>query len=340
MLCIQVWSELSQIRDREGNYDGAVQAMEQAKTMQRQLPHAQQMVRHSAALNDLFAKLYSELDEATLKRWASVELASPQQPSGIAHLIGFPRSGTTLLEQVLDAHPKILSAPERAVFSKSIFPAMCLAGGRQVISADVLNSLSVERLSRQRDRYLRCHRAIHGQAWDGRIHLDKNPNHMSLVAGLFRLFPESRFIVALRDPRDVVVSAYLRYLPLSEFSAAFLSWENTCAMYVHEMKIWLRMRQLLPDHWLEVAYEDVVKDFEPQVRSVVRFLDLDWDTSVANYRQRTSQRLINSPSHAEARLPIYAHAAGRWRNYEKYLQPLVDALAPFIEAFGYDRGLP
>ncbi len=336
MLHVRAWSELCQIRDRQGDYLGAIDAIERAKAILRGFPRAAEMSRQAAALNDAFARLYSELDETLLARWATLELPQEDHSAGIAHLLGFPRSGTTLLEQVLDAHPKILSAPERAIFSKQIFPAICQVDGRQVISLEALKSTSPDVLIRERNRYLGCHQEVHGQALKRRVHLDKNPNHTSLMAGLFRLFPESRFIFALRDPRDVVVSAYLRYFPLSEFSASFLTWGSTCSLYAHEMNVWLRMRHLMNDNWIEVRYEDTVKDVQQQSRRVFRFLGLNWDEAVKDYRDHTRQKVINSPSHAEARQPVYTHAIGRWKNYQRYVEPYLERLEPFVQTFAYD----
>jgi hypothetical protein len=155
------------------------------------------------------------------------------------------------------------------------------------------------------------------------------------MAGLYRLFPESRFVFALRDPRDVVVSAYLRYFPLNEFSAGFLTWGSTCLLYAHEMSVWLRMRRMMKDNWIEVRYEDSVEDIEQQATRVFKFLGLHSETAVTKYRDKMTDKVINSPSHAEARQSIYRHAIGRWKNYQKHLEPYLGRLEPFVDALGY-----
>ena len=156
------------------------------------------------------------------------------------------------------------------------------------------------------------------------------------MAGLFRLFPESKFIVALRDPRDLLVSCYLHWFPLTEFSAAFLTPGSTCQVYAFEMSVWLKMKELLNGGWQEVRYEDTIADLPGQARRTLGFLGLPWDESVLKYRERLQSRRVNSPTHQAVRQPIYQHAAGRWRNYEKQLGPYFERLQPFLKAFKYE----
>jgi tetratricopeptide (TPR) repeat protein len=335
MLLVQAWGELCQLRDRQGDYDGAVAAIEKAKTILRQVPEAQRLSKQALVNNEVLRQLYAELDAATLVEWKALDLPPDPRVSGVAHLLGFPRSGTTLLEQVLDAHPGLADSPERVVFSRDIFRAMYRPTGAERLTLDALRAIPRERLVAQRKRYLDYMEAALGEPLGGRVHLDKNPNHTSLIVGLYRLFPESKFLVALRDPRDVVVSAYLRNFNLTEFSASFLTWGGTCLMYGFEMGTWLRLRDVMTGNWLEVKYEDTVTDLEAQARRAMTFLGLPWDESVLRYRERSTGKVVNSPTRNEVREPVYARAMGRWRNYEKYLAPYLERLEPYVRALGY-----
>jgi hypothetical protein len=142
--------------------------------------------------------------------------------------------------------------------------------------------------------------------------------------------------VSLRDPRDVVVSAYLRTFNLTEFSACFLTWGGSCMIYGFEMGVWLRLRELMEGNWLEVRYEDTVKDLPGEARRVLDFLGLPWDEAVTRYRERGRGKVVNSPTHEAVREPVYSRAVGRWRHYEKYIEPYLDRLRPFVQALGYD----
>ena len=335
MLLVQVWGELCQLRDRQGDYDGAVAAIETAKGILRPMPEARRLARHALANNDVLGQLYTDLTRATLDAWAAADLPPDPRCGGIAHLLGFPRSGTTLLEQVLGAHPQLVDSPERPIFSRDIFRTMYAPTGSGRPDLATLSAIPREQLVRQRTRYLDYMEAALGEPIAGRVHLDKNPNHTSLMAGLFRLFPESRFIVALRDPRDVLVSVYLRNFNLTEFSACFLTWGSSCLIYGFEMTVWLRMREMLQDNWLEVRYEDVVQDLEGQARRTLSFLGLEWDPAVLRYLELSPQKVVNSPSHDTVRQPVHGQAVGRWRHYARHIEPYLDRLKPFLSAFGY-----
>lgn len=328
---IHAWSELALVRDQQDDYDQSMHAIERAKALLRDIPLAQQQAKRAVAVSHAFQKLYSQIDAATIQAWSEGHLCDTGL-AGVAHLTGFPRSGTTLLEQVLDAHPVIHAASERAVFTKAIFPAMCRNG--PPLSLEAIQNCSLEQLNVLRLRYVQWHESIAGSELAGKVHLDKNPNHTSLLVGLYRLFPESKIVFALRDPRDVIVSTYLRFFSLSEFSASYLTWETTCALYAHEMNVWLKIRSLLPENWIEVKYEDTVFDLETTARKVTAHLGVDWDPQVLNYRA-DSGKFVYSPTHAEVRKPVYRSSVGRWRNYRQFLEPYLDRLEPFVNAFGY-----
>lgn len=335
LLLVQAWGELCQIRDRQEDYAGAVAAIERAKFILREMPEAKRLAQQARVNNAVLGRIYESLDRATLAEWAAASLPPDPRVSGVAHLVGFPRSGTTLLEQVLDAHPGLVDSPERVVFSRDVFKAMYRPTGTETLSLDALRAIPPARLAEQRRRYLDYMEAALGQPLGGRVHLDKNPNHTSLIAGLYRLFPESRFVVALRDPRDVIVSAYLRVFNLTEFSACFLTWGGSCDIYAFEMGVWLRFRALMDANWVEVRYEDTVADVEGQARRALGLLGLPWDDSVRQYRAANKGKVVNSPTHEAVREPLYTRAIGRWRHYEKYLAPHLGRLEPYVKAFGY-----
>lgn len=318
MLQVGAWTELCHLCDAQGRYDEAITAIERAKEILRGLPGTQQMTQQGEQLNRLFAGLYDELDINTINKWKQHVPDLDANVNGVAHLLGFPRTGTTLLERAVDANAGVISAPERVIFSKLIFPAICSQNGRPSISRQGLDTTTNATLQDQANRYLRLHQEVHGEPWNGRIHLDKNPNHMSLLAGLLRLIPNSKFIVSLRDPRDVIVSCYLRTFPLSEYSSAFLHWESTARLFAHEMAIWQRMRQLMSDNWIEVRYEDTVHDVQHETTRVLSFLGLAANDTSTNHVESSKQKIVNSPTHADVRKPVYANRIGRWEHYAKY----------------------
>lgn len=329
-------TEICYIHDAAGEYARASEAIDLAHTLVRALPQAPALLKKAAANNRALVALAASISRDRIQAWGQNETRPPPRVGGIAHLIGFPRSGTTLLEQCLDAHPRIVASPERLVFSRDIFPKLCKAGGGP-LTLETLDRIPPKVLDLERERYVDFMEQTLGEPLGDRIHIDKNPNHTSLLPGLLRLFPESKFVVALRDPRDVVTSCVLRTFRLTEFSSMLTSWSTACELYAVEMGAWLRYRTALDaDQWVEVRYEDTVADVESVSRRALEVLGVPWDDAVLGYRERTRHKLVNSPTQTEVRQPIYTSAIGRWRHYWKHLEPHMHVLQPFIDAFGYE----
>src|SRR5205814_10481054 len=103
----------------------------------------------------------------------------------------------------------------------------------------------------------------------------------------------------------------------------------------HGMQVWLRLRDILPTPWIEIRYEDCVADLEHEARRALDFLELPWDQKVLEYRERLKAKAVSSPTYEAVSKPLYTSAIGRWKNYQKYLEPCLPILQPFIDAFGY-----
>jgi tetratricopeptide (TPR) repeat protein len=327
----QAWTELAQQQDRQGDYAGAMETMLKCKELLR--TNEGQVLQESEALGRHLAGLAESLTPEHFQRWS--QQGRGFAPENMAVLTSFPRSGTTLLEQVLDSHPGLVSSDEREAFGRDIFPALWRAPGTPLPTAAALDVVPPERLVAQRRRYLAYMAAALNQPIAGRVHLDKNPTLTLLLPGLLRLFPETKVLIALRDPRDVVISCFMQYLPLNPNSVCFLTLERTARRYALDMGVWLRLRPMLRAPWLEVRYEDCVRRLEGEARRALEFLGLPWDPAVLQYRQRLQTKPVNSPTYEAVSRPLYTSAIGRWRHYQKYLEPCLEALEPFVSAFGY-----
>ena len=133
------------------------------------------------------------------------------------------------------------------------------------------------------------------------------------------------------------MSCYFQYLPLNPNSVCFLGWEATARRYALDMGVWLRHRPLLDaSSWMEVRYEDVVADMEASARRTLEFLRVPWQDSVLKYRERLSTKTVHSPTYLDVAQPIHKRPVGRWKNYAKWLQPVLPALEPLVKAFGYE----
>ena len=327
----QAWGELALMRDARGDFDGAVQAIGQCKAVQKsregvywkssEKVHAQMREMITAISRDDFRRWQDDAQHLALQRTAL--------------LTGFPRSGTTLLEQVLDAHPDLVSSEERDLIGREMFHSVAYRRGNAPL-LEVMNQLTIEEIESQRRRYFAGMEYLLSEPIGSRMHLDKNPAYNLTIPLVLRVLPEARLIIALRDPRDVVLSCYLRYLPLNAVSVRFLDVKRTAERYALDMSAWLKFRDLIETPWCEVRYEDTVADLEAQARRSLDTLGVPWDNQVLNYRDRLMQsKQVTSPTYEAVAQPIYSHAIGRWKNYERLLEPALATLEPFIREFGY-----
>jgi hypothetical protein len=144
-----------------------------------------------------------------------------------------------------------------------------------------------------------------------------------------------KVIIALRDPRDIIISCYFQNLPLTGANVNFLSLERTVRFYSDCMDVWLRMRKLGGFEWIETRYEDVVGNLEGEGRRLTKFLGLAWHEAQANYYETARHKFVHAPTYNEVTKPVYNTAVGRWKHYAKALAPLQAGLAKYCQAFGY-----
>lgn len=247
-----------------------------------------------------------------------------------AFLVGFPRSGTTLLDQILSGHPGIAVLEERDTL-QDLMQRHALADADLAAFATTPPQALVE----DRRRYWRRVEQYLPERPRERLFVDKLPLNTLFLPLLARLFPQAKFIFALRDPRDVVLSCFMQTFALNEAMRHFLTLEESAAFYAAVMRVGRRSRAALPDRIHTVRYEDVVADTEGEARRLLEFLDLDWDPGVLDVQATAKRRRINTPSYHQVARPIYKDAQQRWKRYEKQLQPVMGTLEPFVEAFGY-----
>lgn len=327
----QAWAEIAQSLDRRAQYAGAMSAMLRCKEIL--LRDDGPFRREADVVLGHLGNLAEAVTSTQYRRW--MEQAQTFSPRRNAVLCGFPRTGTTLLEQVLDSHSGLISSDEREAFARDIFPAMWQSPATPLPSAANLDLIPIERLIAQRERYFKYMEAALQQPIGSRIHLDKNPTLTLLLPAVLRLLPETRVVVALRDPRDVVLSCFFQFLPMNLNSVGFLTLDRTAHRYAFDMRIWRHLRELIPAPWLEVRYEDTVLQLEHEARRALDFLGLPWEPGVLNYRERLREKPVASPTYEAVSKPLYTSSIGRWTHYEEYFEPLQTVLRPSIEAFGY-----
>jgi tetratricopeptide (TPR) repeat protein len=233
-------------------------------------------------------------------------------------IVGFPRSGTTLVEQILSAHPKVHGAGELLIMAEL---AGAAKSGSGPTFPESVASLEARQLRRLGESYVDRLRAMAPSA--ARV-TDKLPANFQLLGFIRMVLPKARIIHVKRDPLDTCVSC---------FSLKFLG-DNLSFVYdLGELGRHYRMYQDLMDHWrrvlpagsmLEVQYENVIEDLEAQARRIVEYCGLGWDERCLSFHE--AERTVRTASTVQVRQPIYRSSVQRWRRYEKHLGPLVEAL--------------
>ena len=328
----RAWYELGAIRDREGDYDEAMRCFLKAKQLlskqgRTMLAGAEFTLRK----ND---ELLASVTRDHFVRWAS-DRFDPEE--SVALLCGHPRSGTTLVEQVLDAHPGLISADETNIMSDEVYIPLGNHFPTAVSPTEMLDQSDRGHLEQARSRYLRMTEAFLREPTDGRVLLDKNPELTMILPAIVRVFPEIRVIVALRDPRDVCLSCFMQPLPMNSVSVNYLSIESTFNKYATVMKTWLHLRPLLQNDWMESRYENNVANLKIEAAKTLEFLGLPWDPKVLKFYEHARDKHVRSPTYEAVTEPVHKRAVGRWSNYREFLEPHLGILEPFIEQFGYDR---
>ena len=246
-------------------------------------------------------------------------------------LVGFPRSGTTLLEQILASHADVETMEERDVLTAGYDDFVMAEGG-----LDRLAGLSGGALDPWRKAYWKF-AAECGFTPQRSVFIDKMPLNTVLLPLIAKLFPQAKILFALRDPRDVVLSCFRRRFGMSAQMYEFLSLGGAARYYDAVMGLGEIYRDLLGLEMHTVKYEDIVRDFEGETARVCSFLGLDWDDGMRDFAARTRARNVNTPSAAQVARGLYTKGAGQWRAYAPQLQPVLPVLAPWCAKFGYEE---
>jgi tetratricopeptide (TPR) repeat protein len=242
-------------------------------------------------------------------------------------LVGFPRSGTTLLDTMLMGHPQIEVLEEEPTLHKAfdIFQ-----------DYDEMPVASDEQIQAARDAYFEAAAEL-TPLKPGNLLVDKNPLAMNAVPFIRRLFPDVRIIVAVRHPLDVVLSCYVTNFKLNAGIANFVQLDTAAELYDLSFRYLERVLDLMPTPTHNVVYENVVANRDRELRALFDFLGLDWHDAVLDHQSTALNRgRIKTASYAQVVEPIYKRSAGRWQNYRKHLEPIIPVLRPWIDKFGYE----
>ena len=239
-------------------------------------------------------------------------------------IIGMPRSGTSLVEQILDCHPAVFGAGELSDIGRLI-EDLGAASGKDGEDLDDLaavdqGAFDQAALDAAAAQHLDRLRALGGEALRVTDKMPYNFQHLPLIS---LLFPRARVIHCVRDPLDTCLSCYFQNFARGNFHAFDL--RHVGLFHVHYQRLMRHWRAVLDIPMLEVRYEEHVAEPERVAREMLDFLGLEWDPRCLRFHE--SKRVVKTASRDQVRRPIYTRSAGRWRHYEHHLGPLKEALA-------------
>jgi tetratricopeptide (TPR) repeat protein len=305
---------LASVLDGRGLYSQAASQLETANALQSAEKASRGLAydpdQHSQFIAQMIAAFNSDL-LARGRGWVEPD----RRP---VFVVGLPRSGTTLVEQILASHPKIRGAGE-LFDAQRIFHMIPQLVGQPVNDPfAALKFLGPESATAAARIYLERLDAL-ATPEVARV-VDKMPDNVRLLGLIALLWPGARVIVCGRDPRDIAVSCWQTGFKTNPWSN---SWEHIAQRVADYQRIVDHWRQTRPLEWLDVRYEELVADLEGHARLLIDFVGLEWEPACLNFH--LTRRIVQTPSLVQVRQPIHSHSVGRWKNYEPSLQPLFSA---------------
>jgi len=325
--------ELAASLDRVGEYDRAWQELVKAK--QQLKPQTLPALRQSYQIRNRQGELAKRVTDADLNYWRRASDAA-QSEINVAVLAGFPRSGTTLLEQILTAHDDCVGTDETGILTSQFISPIVWQAEDAFAALLELRSLDRSQLETGRAVYRKFTEGVIGEAIGDRLLIEKDPLLTADLPVVLRLFPNSPMIIPLRDPRDVIISYFFTMVPINWNSAPATDIVEAARFYHDVMRHWVLFRDRIQSPTIETRYEDLVNDQVTEAKRLTDFLGMKWDDSILDVSKRSGQKAVSTPTYDDITKPIYTSSLRRWENYQKHIEPALGILKPYAKEFGYE----
>ena len=309
------------IEDKVGNYDIAYACFEKSQNDSSYLRFNK----------DSYLNLINSYKESILNKKISFNKFNNEiEDSKLAFLIGFPRSGTTLLDTILSSHKDIEVIEERPLISS----IEKLLQEKFYTKIENLFEISEDNIIILRQKYFELLREY--KTKNINLFIDKLPLNTVPLPLINLLFPHSKIIFTHRHPYDTVLSCFQQYFQANEAMANLVSLKSSSIMYDKVMNSWDIYKNNLSIDFITSKYENLIEDFDGHTLKILDFLGVGWDSNIKNYRKTALERgKINTPSSSQVVQPLYKSSIEKWKNYEKYFVECHQYLERWISYFGY-----
>ncbi|HEX3665779.1 MAG TPA: sulfotransferase [Rhizomicrobium sp.] len=271
---------------------------------------------------------YFKTTDVSIWKDKSPALPEAGPVTGHVFIVGFPRSGTTLLEEVLAAHPRVCTTGERDGLRAGV--RKFLSGAE---SLEQLSRLDWSDLRLFREMYWRELREL-GLMFDGKVLVDKQPYNTVKLPLITKLFPEAKILFMTRDPRDVVFSCFRSRFRMNATNYELLTIEGAARLYARVMQLTDILRPMLPLTMLDIPYETLVRDFDNCMIALYRYTGLDPSEAEWDPESRAKERAIATPSATQIARGVNTEGIGSWQRYAVQMAPVLPLLQPWIDRFG------
>lgn len=320
---------LGDVLDVAGRYPAAFDAYagcnERLQRLHREFAGGTAVSDYARALTAAIGRLGPE---AWPKNDAST---SAEEPATHVFLIGFPRSGTTLLEVLLDGNPGVVSLEEHELLTEGVLKFM-----REPVDLKTLANAEAKTLEELRAAYWQGARAAGAQI-AGKIFIDKHPLNTLKLPLIAKLFPRAKILFAVRDPRDVVLSCFRRRFKMNPAMYQLLTLQGAASLYDAVMEFAQCARPVLNLDWRVVRYESLMANFDAEIAEICRFLGIEVSANLGDFAERVQAREHATPSTAQLSRGLDRSGIGHWRRYEASLAPVLPTLERWCLEYGYER---
>lgn len=310
---------LARTHDARGDHPRAYHACQEANALQKERYERRGKTYDAQAYSGFVDAMLAGFSREFLGRITGWGLDS-ERP---IFVVGLPRSGTSLVEQILASHPRVAGAGESRLIRESLDRLPSLVGSKPAI-ADALERLTPGALSELARQYLD---ALSARAVGAERVVDKMPENYVYLGWIVAMFPRATLIHCRRDPRDVAMSCWMTQFGQLRWTCDL---DHIVARIEHHARIMRHWGAVLPSPVFEMAYESIVADLETSVRRLLTHCGLEWSPACLEFHRTV--RPVQTASVAQVRQPIYRRSVGRWRHYAKELAPVFDRLAPLAPA--------
>ena len=298
-----------QLHDRLGNYKDAMSAFNLANLFRHKQRNFQRLLKQPIQ-QYLQHKISHPID--------SDQAGTIDSHRNIAFITGLPRSGTTLIDRMFDAHPdiQVLEELEGLHMAESVLDD----GGT---------------IEQARDTYWQFIES-YVDVDSNKMIVDKNPINVLYLDVVPKIFPQAKVILVLRHPYDAALSCFMQDFDAGPVTAQFLNLKSTGKICAQLLQVMYQFEKAQPDRTNRLHYENLVEDFSAEVTRLLAFIGMQWHSDIENYAALAAQsNPIMTASYDQVTKPIYSNAIDRWRNYEDLIKPLRDALAEKLVYFSY-----